>query len=105
MVLLDQYRNLLADKEEAARKLSNDRHTQTEEQLTRHPDARKQEPEPGEQGRALADNPRAWLNDYKSAVTPDESVEPAPLRGRLADKAVTLLSIPNRPGSIASLTH
>ena len=41
---------------------------------------------------SLTDLPKDWLKDYKAAVTPGETIQPAPLKGNLFQKAITLAS-------------
>jgi len=39
---------------------------------------------------SLSDLPKEWLKDYKAAITPGEAIQPAPLKGNVFDKALTL---------------
>ncbi len=39
---------------------------------------------------SLSDLPKEWLKDYKAEITPGEAIQPAPLKGNVFDKALTL---------------
>jgi len=47
----------------------------------------------------LSDLPKEWLKDCKAAITPGEAIQPAPLKGNVFDKALTL-AVDSEPARI-----